>query len=108
MMLIFISNFFFYFFQGVFFLYLITVIYHVMVDDDFLIKFEQEISNWFDFRRALREPDRSNFDVLMDVARKYKNAGKHKNTFSITEIIIMSTLIEHQKEISRLQDAIKE
>ena len=77
------------------------------MENPFHIKFEQEISKWFDFRRSLREPDRSNFDLLMEKARVHKEAGKHKPTYLLTNIIIMNILIENQKEISHLQNKIK-
>ena len=62
---------------------------------------------WHEFKRALREIDKESFDCLMNHARRHAEAGTnmpHPNPF---EPVVMSILIEHEKEIRKLREDVE-
>ena len=57
---------------------------------------------WRDFKRTLRDMDQEAFESLMNHARKHAAAGhnfSHPNPF---EPIVLSILLEHEKQIETL------
>jgi len=57
---------------------------------------------WRDFKRTLRDMDQDAFDALMNHARRHAAAGHnfpHPNPF---EPIVISILLEHEKQLKTL------
>jgi len=57
---------------------------------------------WTDFKRTLQNMDQNAFESLMHHARKHAAAGhnfSHPNPF---EPIVMSILLEHEKQLEKL------
>jgi hypothetical protein len=59
-----------------------------------------------DFRRALRGEDRLAFDSLMNKARVHASSCTVVPTLDPMHAIFLSILVEQQKEISSLREAI--
>jgi hypothetical protein len=59
-----------------------------------------------DFRRALRGEDRLAFDILMNKARVHASSCTVVPTLDPMHAIFLSILVEQQKEISSLREAI--
>ncbi len=57
---------------------------------------------WSDFRRALRREDREAFDALVVKARMHSSAATYAVSLDPAESIILSMLLEHEKELRRL------
>lgn len=57
---------------------------------------------WRDFRRALRREDREAFDSLVVKARMHSSASTYAISLDPAESIIISMLLEHEKELLRL------
>ena len=58
---------------------------------------------WNDFKRALRDVDRDAFEELMNHARRHAAAGSNKVCPNPFEPIVISILVEHEKEIRKLR-----
>ncbi|MCE8422486.1 MAG: hypothetical protein J5U17_06805 [Candidatus Methanoperedens sp.] len=58
------------------------------------------------FRRALRGRDRDSFDELMNMARKHASSSTVTPLLDPMDSMFLSILIEQQKEITSLQEAI--
>lgn len=67
---------------------------------------EAMAQQWNDFRRALRKDDREAFDALLNRARMHASAATYAISMDPTESAIMSMLLEHEKELSRLRKEI--
>ena len=74
-----------------------------------------EESRWKDFRRTLRPAQRDLMDRVFDSARMCADAGTMMTTPRITEVILLSSLIEAlgelddlRKKVSRLEEQAKE
>ncbi len=69
---------------------------------------ETKISEWNDFKRALRGNDKKAFDRLMNKARKHASASTYDIRPDPIESIFMSILLEFEKEIEELRRKIEE
>ncbi len=58
------------------------------------------------FRRALRGEDRVAFDSLMNMARQHASSCTITPLFDPIDAVFLSILIEQQKEINALRDAL--
>jgi erythromycin esterase-like protein len=56
-----------------------------------------------DFRRTLRRRDREAFDRIMDMAREHASASAVAATIDPMDTIVLSILIEQQKQIDDLK-----
>jgi hypothetical protein len=65
---------------------------------------EQFGLEWNDFKRALRSIDKEAFDNIMNIARRHAEGGTNMPNPNPFEPIIMSVLIEHEKEIKKLRE----
>ena len=73
------------------------------------IALEWEIDNWKGFRNALRrEGEVEAFDVLMDMARNYASAGGCAMNPVLFEPMVMSMLLDQQKQIQDLRSKLHE
>jgi len=57
-----------------------------------------------DFRRALRRRDQEVFDRIMDMAREHASASTVAAAIDPMDIIVLSILIEQQKQIDDLEE----
>jgi len=58
---------------------------------------------WNEFKRALRDIDKESFEDLMNHARRHAEAGTNMHNPNPFEPIIMSILVEHEKELKKLR-----
>lgn len=58
---------------------------------------------WTDFRKGLRQQDQDMFDALLNHARRHSAAGHNFPHPIPFEPIVMSILLEHEKQIRRLE-----
>jgi hypothetical protein len=58
------------------------------------------------FRRALRGEDRNDFDGLMNKARQHASSCTVAPLLDPMEAVFLSILVEQQKEISSLREAL--
>jgi predicted ATPase len=56
-----------------------------------------------DYKRTLRKNDRAVFDRIMDMAREHASASTVAATIDPMETIMISILIEQQKQIDKLK-----
>lgn len=64
---------------------------------------ESEILSWRNFKRALRNKEKTAFDDMMNIARNHATASMNVARFEVMEAVFMSILLEHQKEIESLK-----
>ncbi len=64
---------------------------------------ELTVSEWREFRKALRAKDREAFDALMKKARSHASAASNAARSNPTEAMIMAILVEHEKELEKLK-----
>ena len=64
---------------------------------------DRELQRWSGFARALRKEDRIVFDQLMDACRNYASAGSNATRPILFEPMVMSILLQQQKELNRLE-----
>jgi hypothetical protein len=69
---------------------------------------ENLVSEWQEFRRALRKEDREAFDRLMEKARMHASAASYEARIDPVESMFMSILLEQEKEIGELRKKIEE
>ena len=69
---------------------------------------ESILRNWQAFRRALRGKDREAFDRLLDRARQHTSASSYAALSDPVEGVLLSILLEQEKEIERLREELKE
>jgi hypothetical protein len=69
---------------------------------------EQEIQEWKKFRWALRKEDQEVFDQLFEKARLHVEAGGNAARPWPFEIILISMLLEQEKEMDELRKKIDE
>ena len=62
---------------------------------------------WNDFKRALRDIDRDAFDDLINHGRRHASAGSNMSNPNPFEPIVMSILIEHEKELRKLKEHVE-
>jgi hypothetical protein len=58
---------------------------------------------WTDFRRGLRKEDQEMFDALLNHARRHSAAGHNFPHAFPFEPIVMSILLEHEKQLRELE-----
>ena len=73
----------------------------------FRIALEQEIHSWNDFKRALRGEEKGIFDKMMNHSRNHATAGMNVQRLDVLESVIMSIVLEQQKEIDGLKRVIE-
>jgi hypothetical protein len=61
-----------------------------------------EEARWKEFRRTLRPSQREHFDRIFNAARGYADAGTMIVTPRIVEVILLSSILEMQGEISEI------
>jgi len=64
---------------------------------------QQEIDSWSRYRRALRYEDQQALDVLFAAARHHASAGAYFARETPFEVMLLSMLIEQQKQVGTLQ-----
>ena len=64
---------------------------------------ESIIREWGEFRRALDGEDREVFDRVMNRARRHSSASSYAALCDPLEAIIISILLEQEKEIEALK-----
>lgn len=69
----------------------------------FRITLEKLAAEWAPFRRSLRTRDREAFDSMMNKARLHASSSSFMVDNSPLETIIMSILVEQEKEIMELR-----
>jgi len=67
---------------------------------------QQEIASWRRYRRALRAEDQQALDELFAAARRQSAAGAYLARDSPFEVMLLSMLLEHQKQIQHLSRAL--
>lgn len=72
----------------------------------FRIAFDVELIRWKQFRDSLDLIDQNIFDKIISFARFHSDAGSMAVRPMFSEFIFVSALIEQQKMIDRLQQAI--
>jgi len=68
---------------------------------------DSEIADWTAFRRALCRQDRAAFDDMMMDARRHASACSNAARLNPTESLLMSIILEHEKELSELRKRLK-
>lgn len=63
----------------------------------------QEIESWNRYRRALRSEDQQALDALFAAARRHSAAGAYLARETPFDVMLLSMLIEQQKQIEILQ-----
>lgn len=76
--------------------------------ESFRMSLEGEISRWSGFARALRRPDREDFDELMDMCRNYASESSCATIPILFEPMIMSILLGHQVKLQKLERKLNE
>jgi hypothetical protein len=66
------------------------------------------ISDWQGFRKALRKEDAEAFDRLMDKALGLANAAAYDPRLDLMESVVMSILVELEKEFEVLRKKVEE
>jgi hypothetical protein len=67
---------------------------------------QQEIASWRRYRRTLRTEDQQALDELFASARRHSAAGAYLARDTPFEVMLLSMLLEHQKQIQHLSRAI--
>jgi hypothetical protein len=62
---------------------------------------------WNEFKRALRDIDKDSFDELINHARRNAEAGTNMPNPNPFEPIVMSILVEHEKELRKLRQDVE-
>jgi hypothetical protein len=68
---------------------------------------EAERQRWQKFRRALRREDQAHLDRLFESARLHLQAGVYASNPCPLESMILSMLLEHQKDLNALEEQLK-
>ena len=72
-----------------------------------MMKFQEIESHWKKFRRALRKEDQKLFDDLFIKSRKHLSALAYASLTFPLEGMIMSMLLEQQREICSLRECLE-
>ena len=70
----------------------------------FRMVIEQFGWEWGEFKRALRDVDKTSFEQLMNHARHHAEAGTNMPNPNPFEPVVMSILVEHEKELRKLRE----
>jgi wyosine [tRNA(Phe)-imidazoG37] synthetase (radical SAM superfamily) len=65
-----------------------------------------EEAKWNSFRRVLKPTERENLDRIFDCARACADAGTMMTTPRITEVVMISAMVEMFDEIEELREKI--
>ncbi|MDF1540268.1 MAG: hypothetical protein P1Q69_15345 [Candidatus Thorarchaeota archaeon] len=65
-----------------------------------------EEARWKPFKRTLKPPQRENFDRIFDYARTCADAGTMMTTPRVTEVVLISTIIEMLQELQDLREKV--
>ncbi len=65
-----------------------------------------EQARWKPFRRTLKPTQRENLDLVFDYARTCADAGTMLATPRVTEVVLISTIIEMLQELQDLREKI--
>jgi hypothetical protein len=71
----------------------------------FRMALEEELRKWGEFRKGLRVDEQLILDELLNDVRKHTDAGSLVCSPTISEIVIMSILIEFKKQIKKKSEA---
>jgi len=66
----------------------------------------QEIEEWSRYRRSLRAEDQQALDLLFTAARKHSAAGAYLARETPFEVMLLSMLLEQQKQVLLLQQKV--
>ena len=69
---------------------------------------EAERQRWQKFRRALRKEDQAHLDRLFESARLHLQAGVYASNPWPLESMLLSMLLEHQKDLSALEERLQQ
>ena len=69
----------------------------------FRLALEEELRKWSEFRRGLRAEEQKILDELLNDVRKHADAGSLVCSPTISEIVMMSILIELKKQLKKRQ-----
>ena len=72
----------------------------------FRVLLESIVLDLATFRRALRGEDRGAFDIIMNMARKHASSSTVTPMLDPMDSMFLSILIEQQKEIKNMQEAL--
>ncbi|WXG44698.1 MAG: hypothetical protein WED04_11815 [Promethearchaeati archaeon SRVP18_Atabeyarchaeia-1] len=67
----------------------------------FRMALEQELKKWSQFRRGLRVEEQRILDGLLNDVRRHADAGSLVCSPTISEIVLMSILIELKKQLEK-------
>jgi hypothetical protein len=67
---------------------------------------QQEIATWRRYRRTLRAEDQQALDELFAAARRHSAAGAYLARDTPFDVMLLSMVLEHQKQIQRLSRAV--
>ena len=67
---------------------------------------ETMVDEWQGFKKALRKEDKAAFDRLIEKARRHASAASYDARVDPVESLIMSILLEQEKEIEQLRKKI--
>lgn len=70
----------------------------------FRMVIEQFGLEWNEFKRALRSIDKEAFDNILNIARRHAEAGTNMPNPNPFEPVVMSVLIEHEREIKKMRE----
>ena len=65
-----------------------------------------EEARWKPFKRTLKPPQRENLDRIFDYARTCADAGTMMATPRVTEVVLISTMIEMLQELQTLREKV--
>ena len=66
-----------------------------------------EEARWKPFRRTLKPTHRTSLDQIFDYARSCADAGTMMATPRVTEVVLISTIIEMLQELQGLKETIR-
>ena len=69
---------------------------------------EIERNKWEIFRQRLSKKDRKKFDEMLDYSRLYNSAGSNACRPQLIHPVIMSTILEHYKQLELLKKSIRQ
>ena len=69
---------------------------------------EREIKKWKKFQDALRKEERKLMERILNYSRKHISAGSQTSRPEPFRTMLMSVLLEQEKEIQSLKDEIEE
>ncbi|MFW9978644.1 MAG: hypothetical protein ACFFEJ_11240 [Candidatus Thorarchaeota archaeon] len=66
-----------------------------------------EEARWKPFRRTLKPSHRTSLDQIFDYARLCADAGTMMSTPRVTEVVLISTILEMLQEIQDLREKVR-